>query len=131
MMLAESIATNINWTLIATIIMAVGTLGMWLDARKSRVTQIEQPLNVTGTPLGNAEIQRDLKAMNHRLVALESWRGQLLTKLDSDKTEVIAAGEDRARRIYLHVDDVRRELDRKITDIPGEVVALLKNTGAI
>jgi hypothetical protein len=131
MMLAESIASNINWTLICTILMAIATFGMWLDAKKARVTQIEQPLNVTGTPLGNAEIQRDLKAMNHRLVALEQWRGQLINKLDSDKTEVIEAGEDRARRIYDHVDQVRRELDRKITDIPGEVVALLKNTGAI
>ena len=100
MILAETLATNINWTLIATIVMALATAGMWYDAKKCRVTQIEQPLNVTGTPLGNAEIQRDLKAMNHRIVSLEAWRGQLLNKLDADKSEVIEAGEERARRIY-------------------------------
>ena len=131
MILAETLATNINWTLIATIVMALATAGMWYDAKKCRVTQSEQPLNVTGTPLGNAEIQRDLKAMNHRIVSLEAWRGQLLNKLDADKSEVIEAGEERARRIYTHVEDVRKEIDNKITRLPNELVALLKNTGAI
>ena len=90
-----------------------------------------QPFSVEGAPLGNREIQRDLKAMNHRLIALEQWRGQLLSKMDNDKSEVIEAGEDRARRIYTHVEDVRKEIDNKITRLPNELVALLKNTGAI
>lgn len=90
-----------------------------------------QPFSVQGTPPGNAEIQRDLKAMNHRLVSLEQWRGQLLDKLDEDKTQVIEAGEERARRIYTHVEDVRKEIDGKITKLPNELVALLVNTGAI
>lgn len=132
MMLAESIATNINWTLIATIIMAIGTFGMWLDARKPRATEISpSPLHVTGTPIGNAEIARDLKNMNHRIVALESWRNELIQKMDDDKTEILTAGEERARRIYTHVEDVRKEIDGKIHNLPNELVALLKNTGAI
>ncbi|MDR3459563.1 MAG: hypothetical protein P4N60_19205 [Verrucomicrobiae bacterium] len=45
MMLAEQVATNINWTLICTIIMAIATFGMWLDSRKSRTT------NITPNPL--------------------------------------------------------------------------------
>jgi hypothetical protein len=90
-----------------------------------------QPFAVEGTPPDNKEIARDLKAMNHRLVALEQWRGQLLSKLDADKGEVIEAGEERARRIYTHVEDVRKEIDSKITRLPNELVALLKNTGAI
>ena len=90
-----------------------------------------QPFSVEGMPLGNKEIARDLKAMNHRLVALEQWRGQLLSKMDTDKSEVIEAGEERARRIYTHVEDVRKEIDSKITRLPNELVALLRNTGAL
>ena len=46
-MLAESIASNINWSLISTILMAIATVGMWLDARKGRPLQISpQPLPV-------------------------------------------------------------------------------------
>ena len=131
MMLAESIASNVNWTLIATIIMALATALMWWDARKIRVTQIAQPLNVTGTPPGNSELQMSVKQLNARVKVLEQWRADLITKLDDDKTEVLAAGEDRARRIYTHIEDVRKEIDGKISDLPNQLVALLKNTGAI
>ena len=131
MMLAEQVASNINWTLIATIIMALATAGMWWDAKKSRVTQIAQPLEVSASPLTAAEIQRDVKAMNHRLRSLEDWRNQLIQKLEEDKGQVIEAGEDRARRIYQHVEEVRKEIDGKISDLPNQLVALLKNTGAI
>jgi hypothetical protein len=47
MILAEQVATDINWTLICAIIMAIGTLGMWLDSRKQRPLQVSpQPLTV-------------------------------------------------------------------------------------
>jgi len=131
MILAESIADNVNWSLIAAIVMTVATVGMWLDARKSRVTQIEQPLSITGTPMGNAEIQRDLKNMNHRLNALEAWRGELIQKLDDDKSEMLQAGESRASRIHEHIETDRRELENKINVIPDRIIAMLRNLGAI
>lgn len=47
LLFAEVIAHDINWSLIATIIMAIGTLGMWLDARKTRTASIPpQPFSV-------------------------------------------------------------------------------------
>lgn len=128
-MLAESIATNVNWTLIATIVMAVGTVLMWWDARKTKTTQISG--QISGTPPDNSILARDIKSIGYRVKALEDWRQNLLDKMDDDKDAVINAGEDRARRIYAHVEEVRRELDEKITRVPNETVALLKNTGAI
>lgn len=100
-----------------------------ITGRKQEIAP--QPFAVTGTPLGNAEIQRDLKSMNHRLKSLEDWRSDLTAKMDENKTEILAAGEERAVRIYDHVDNVRRELDAKIDAIPERVIATLKNTGAI
>lgn len=129
MILAESIAHDINWTLIATVIMAVGTMLMWWDARKTKTTNISG--QISGTPPDNAILARDLKSIGHRVKALEDARARLLEKMDEDKTEILAGGEDRARRIYEHIDEVRRELDEKVSRIPGETVALLKNTGAI
>ena len=90
-----------------------------------------QPFVVQGTPASNAEMQRDLKSMNHRLKSLEDWRGQLSRQMEENKTEVLTAGEERASRIYKHVEEVRREIDGKISALPNEIVALLKNTGAI
>ena len=129
MMLAEQVAENINWTLIFTGAMAIGTLLMWWDARKTRSVQIEG--QISGTPPTNSILARDLKSLQHRVKNLEDWRGKLIEKLDDDKSEVIKAGEQREQRIRDHVDDVRRELDDKISTVPNETVALLRNTGAI
>ena len=47
MMLAETIANNINWSLIANAVMAIGTIGLWLSSRKPSNTEISpQPLIV-------------------------------------------------------------------------------------
>ena len=131
MILAENLATNINWTLIATIVMALATAGMWYDAKKSRVTEIKQPLSVSGTPPGNSELQMSVKQLNARMKVLEDWRNQLTQKLEADKQPILDAGEDRARRIYDHLDAVRKELDEKSGDIPAEGIATLRNAGAI
>ncbi len=129
---AETFADNVNWSLIAAVVMTLATVGMWMDSRKSHTTEISpSPLTITGSPLSNAELQRDLKNINYRIKALEEWRGELITKLDDDKTEILNAGEARALRIADHVESVRRELDEKIGHMPNAVVALLKNTGAI
>lgn len=45
-MLAETIATGVNWSLLASIVMALATVGMWIDSRKQRKTTLEQPVDV-------------------------------------------------------------------------------------
>ncbi len=132
MLFADAIATNWNWNLVFTAVAAMATFGMYWDNRRKRATEVgPQPFVVQGSPASNAEMQRDLKAMNHRIVDLEKWRGQILQKMDEDKTQVIESGEERARRIYIHVDEVRRELSDKMDAMPDRVIATLKNTGAI
>jgi hypothetical protein len=125
MILAETIAKDVNWSLIASIVMAIVSTLMWWDARKNKSVQISG--QVTGTPPDNSILARDMKSLNHRVRALENWRAQLISKLDDDKTEVLAAGEDRARRTYGHVDDVRKELAGKLDGMPSRIIADLRN----
>ena len=129
MFLAEDVATNINWTLICGIVLTAATVAMWWDARKQRSTRLEQPVQVSGTPPSADVIANNLKQLNHRMRALEDWRDSLLQKMDEDKTTILAGGEDRARRIYAHTEDVRKELDGKLSSMPSEIVTLLRNTG--
>lgn len=140
MILAETIASEINWSLIASLVMAVFTALLWWDGRKNKSVRVDG--QISGTPPGNDILARDLKAMNHRVRTLEDWRQQLIAKLDDDKSEVIEAGEERARRIYAHVDEVRRELSasidkkhsensKRIDDLPDKIISTLKNAGAI
>ena len=131
MMLAETFATGVNWTLICTALMAVGTVGMWIDLRRNPAPKNPQPFEVQATPPGNAEIHLSIRQLNKRMESLENWRSDLTRKLDNDKCEVLSAGEERAQKIYEHIDAVRRELDGKISRVPNETVALLKNTNAI
>jgi hypothetical protein len=77
---------------------------------------VPQPLSVSGTPPSAAEIVRDVKSLGHRVQALENWRSDLLDKLDDNKTELLVAGEDRARRIYAHIDAVKNEMTRNFQD---------------
>ena len=128
MILAETIATDVNWTLVATLVMAAATAGMWWDAKRSRPTLISpQPLEVRNAPPDNGELNQSLRQLDQRLHTLEAWREQLLQKLDADKTDLMAAGEDRARRIYRHVDEVRLELSGKIEGMPSRIIADLRN----
>lgn len=133
MMLAQSFTdVHPDWLRnMALFIAALAATAYYVKALFWGDSKSPQPFEVRGSPQSNAEMQRDLKAMNHRLVSLEQWRGQLLDKLDEDKSQVIEAGEERARRIYTHVEDVRKEIDSKITRLPNELVALLRNTGAL
>ena len=129
-MLAETFADGVNWSLIMQALIALGTFLAWRSSLKHEATVISpQPLSVTGTPMSNQELVRDLKAMNHRILGLENWRNELIEKMDQDKAEVIASGEQRAVKIYDHINEVRLELDGKISAMPSEIVALLRNTG--
>ena len=136
MMLAETLPdpnhfSSIGWVIVILAAIAFGANAVLdlvdrMRGKSDKPTQIEQPLSVTGTPLSNAEIQRDLKTMNHRLIALENWRGQLMDKLDVDKTEVIAAGEHRAEKIHDRINLVLAS----VSELRGQVNEISKNCKA-
>lgn len=76
-----------------------------------------QPLTVAGTPPGNDVLSRDMKSINHRVKSLEDWRSTMGTQMDENKTEILVAGEERARRIYEHIDELRADNTRNFQDM--------------
>jgi hypothetical protein len=109
MILAETFASNINWSLLASAVMAVATLGLWWDARKRRSTAIEpQPLAV--------EIARDLheqfagKRDFDELKAGNTRRhAELFQKIEAVEA---AARLDLARELKEVNEDRRRTLEK-------------------
>jgi hypothetical protein len=109
MLLAESFASNVNWTLLATAVMALATLGMWWDTRKRRATAIEpQPLAV--------EIARDLHEQFAAKRDFEELRtantrrhAELFQKIEAVES---AARADLARELKEVNEDRRRTLEK-------------------
>jgi hypothetical protein len=79
----------------------------------------------------NAQIGKDVKDLKRRLEILEAWRQQLIEKLDADKLEILHQGCERAAKIYMHIEEVRRELAENQNNLPDRIVALLRNAGSI
>lgn len=112
----------------------VAAVSIWAMTRKKSTIEIEpQPVQTQRAP---KRFNHDLAEQRHqdhdrRIRTLEDWRDSFHTKLEADKLEIIAAGEERSDKIRDHVERVRRELDDKIDGVPDRVIATLKNTGAI
>ena len=112
----------IGWVLVILAAITYGLNQGWELVNRFRGAAPEPP---------NGELKQSIKQLNARMKVLEDWRTQLTTKLESDKQEILDKGEDRARRIYDHMEAVRKELDEKIGDVPDKVIATLRNAGAI
>lgn len=68
----------------------------------------------------NSNLGQSVAELNRRVTVLESRHEELLEKMDEDKSEILKAGEDRARRLHDRIDDM-----------PSQIITTLKNTGAI
>ena len=141
-------AETLKWTLI--ILVAVLLIGAVIVAvvRSFRPEKLsfndEPPIRVEKAA---RRFNHDLSEQRHvdherRLRDLEDWQRDLTKQLERDKAEIIEAGEHRASRIHQHIENDRahtdakveanrRELSEKIDGIPGQVIAILKNTNAI
>lgn len=142
MMLAQSIEAvpsdfwkNFCIALIALIAVTGIIVGIYVGTRKPEPTRIndDPPVEVRKAPKRfNWELAEQRHADHERrLVDLEQRSSDLLAKLDGDKQEILDAGHERGVELRAEINDVRRELDKKIDAVPDRVIATLKNTGAI
>jgi hypothetical protein len=130
-------ADTLKWVLVILVglLMVAGIIiGIIVSFRKEKVKIDDNPA---------PEFRKAQKRFNYdlteqryhdherRILALEKAKGELFGKLESDKQEILDAGEMRGDKITDHVEAVRRELDEKIDNIPDRVITTLKNTGAI
>jgi hypothetical protein len=75
----------------------------------------------------NSNLGLSVAELNRRVRDLEEWRGDLIEKMDTDKADLLAAGEERARRIYRHVDEVRAEIGTTVDSIRGTMISGIKD----
>jgi len=78
----------------------------------------------------NRQLEAGQLDLNRRVTVLEEWKDGLLQKLDADKSELIAAGERREEKLSAEISGVAARVDglqAALTNIPGELMALLAN----
>jgi len=78
----------------------------------------------------NRQLEAGQFELNRRVIVLEEWKDGLLQKLDADKSEIIAAGERREEKLSAEISGVAVRVDglqSALTNIPGELMALLAN----
>lgn len=105
-MFAEQIASDVNWSLIATVIMAIATFGMWLDTRKQRKVSVEQPVDIRVVEQLHQQFASKLEFQQH--------------VRDTDKQRGL---------LHKRMDEAIRDYNEKFQSLPNEIVALLRNTG--
>jgi hypothetical protein len=128
---------NFSLSLIVLIGVVGVLVGIWSAVRKPAPTRVEQPISAQIE--GDVNVRKSPKRFNfelteqrhgdheRRIAALEKNHAEFIEKLDGDKSDLIEAGEERARRIYRHVDAVRSELSNKIEGMPSRIIADLRN----
>ena len=71
----------------------------------------------------NGELKQSIKQLNARMKVLEDWRSQLTHKLESDKNQILAAGEHRAEKIHERINDVLEA----VSELRGQVSEMSKH----
>lgn len=104
--------SSIGWVIVILAALAFGVNAVLDLVARMRGDSPEPP---------NAQIQQSVKQLNARVKVLEEWRERIIAKLESDKMEMLEAGENRASRIHEHIESDRRERDAKIEALRKEV----------
>jgi len=135
-MLGE-ITAGEQWMLGSTIVMAIGTIGALIVSivamNKRQEVKVEQPLMVEFTK----EFVQHVEFDQHKRDMAVGF-----AQRDAQRSKDLQDSTDSRRLIYDKIDEtrievseqteaVRRELSQKIDAIPGEIITLLRNTGAI
>jgi hypothetical protein len=101
------------------LIYAVTLIKGWIrevaGVKETQTTEIAgQPIRFTQDPqtLTKAEHDSHCHHMERRVVALESRTARIERKMESDKSEIIEAGELRMRKIHERVDTVLHAVAR-------------------
>ncbi|MDR3457723.1 MAG: hypothetical protein P4N60_09780 [Verrucomicrobiae bacterium] len=78
----------------------------------------------------NSQLDSDQRDIKRRVTVLEEWKDGLMQKLDADKTEIMAAGQQREQNLRGEIKSVAGELhdlQSTVANLPNEFMALLAN----
>jgi chromosome segregation ATPase len=92
---------------------------------KAGKREIQQPLRVQHEKevITKAEHVEHCAFMERRVFALEARTDRIERKMETDKTEIIAAGQERLDELKAEIREVRNDLHAQ----PAQIVALFKN----
>jgi hypothetical protein len=93
---------------------------------KAGKREIQQPLVIKSERelVSKRDHEETLQPIIARVSTLENEVRVIRLKMESDKMEIIEAGEGRLREIREELNDIRKD----IAATPAQVIALLKNT---
>lgn len=123
-MLAETIATGVNWSLIASLVMAAFTALMWWDARRKPV-ELAQPVQTTKVwpsatlkdlESNNAEVQRRLA--EHDL-AINALRELIRVELPAMERRITTENEHRAVQLHNRINEILEA----VSELRGQVTS--------
>ncbi len=75
------------------------------------------------------ELEETRKEMSRQTHDVKRQYESLSSKFDRDKHEIMAAGEERAKALHERINELVNSTNDQMRDLPGNVIALLKNTG--
>ncbi len=131
-MLAETFASNINWTLIFTALMAVTSAGMWWDARRQKPapTQLEQPVQIQKVfpAVTVAEMRDAIAKTNERIdrqqEQIDKINEIIRVEIPQMERNITAAGEQRVVKLHDRLNEVLAEVSR----LEGRIDEALKHS---
>ena len=115
MMLAESFADNINWTLFAAVLCALGTVGMWWDNRHAKPTKLPQPFRTQeeAPPATVKELQDAKLEHGRRLDTLEKNQVELWTVMRNENTAIRRENTEKFEAISRALGRIEGKLDSR------------------
>ena len=123
MILADQLATGINWMLLTSIVMTLATVGMWLDSRKQRKTTLEQPVDVRLVKALHEEFAH--KAEFDQLVSSNTQRhAQLFGKMETLEREARALINHEITKINTDRTRTMEKLNEQFTFIRESLSAI-------
>lgn len=92
-----------------------------------------QPLQVTPAPqwIQRHEVMAQHGALESRVLRMETSFESLRAELRNDRVTSDQAQSARAEQLHRVVDELRTEVNNRISDMPSQIVALLRNAGVI
>jgi hypothetical protein len=95
------------------------------NIRTGGKVEIKQPLKITQEQalITKSEHADHCAFMERRVSALENRTDRIERKMETDKTEIIHAGQERLEELRAEIREVRKDLHAQ----PSQIVALLKN----
>jgi hypothetical protein len=102
MMLSQSLPapehfSSIGWVIVVIVALAAGINQVWDMVNKGRGLPDEPP---------NGQLNQSIRQLNARMKILEEWRGDLTSKMESDKNQILIAGEHRAEKLHERINEV-------------------------